>query len=840
MSGEGRPLRLARIKGPPADVAVVKAAWFARRSDHPVDGVRLLTLRGDDFVEQIFRGVDAWSNDPTAAMAAWEAPLNGYRDYAEPPSRMLDGVGAPIYPSSVARLPTDTDVSGAEQHVACTAAGKLRAVPPRTSEDPCATGLAPWLRKLYLPFHGDYQMAAFEVVCQRPSFTRGGRSLARVDPARIGRSGLIVRRLVPEAETETWEDWVHGGEGEGTWVRVADDQMRDGGVPIDPDALPLTGIPLATTLARLGCEAGALKLSLAPISPVPSTFGEADQHTAFVGMIPLAAEDVEASNRPDRDAVATHIERIAADLESTLDKRFHSTPLTALQLQAQQIVGDWVDTLLRGGLSSSGNPAEHVRFGTTNPTDTRKSELVEAWTTAALGRVARHLYETARTDPDSSDSPAVTLPTAADWWAAALDAFWTEHEGAFTSWSGAVGPIGSIEKGWFEDAITQRQTQFRAALHDAFFDAVALDVAAAAVPGSNAATLLAAMLVRVRSARAILYNHITLRLADLAPEAHAALHDRGVFSSIPPKFTQSSAADELTAWLEAERARDSVPVPWSSLQLNQPGVADLVRIHEQSAGLEQLLSRWEALASGLGAPFDAAMADHRQSWVDGLAGEMDPRDLGLDVDAQPARGLVAFPTADPALATTRVAQGVAAIRALKPPEAPAPLPPSTDRFLQSRQDAPLPRFDSRHLYAVWAFVEVHGHDCNEATQLVWSRRSEPFSIAEPLDVLGLEPTQIQLPDIPAMLRDLPRIPLAGANPYAAVISSDDGGLVGADPPEDSERKWGLAFVCGFAIPVFTICAWILFSFIFNLLIKIPGFFWMLLLKFCIPIPRRTA
>ena len=60
-------------------------------------------------------------------------------------------------------------------------------------------------------------------------------------------------------------------------------------------------------------------------------------------------------------------------------------------------------------------------------------------------------------------------------------------------------------------------------------------------------------------------------------------------------------------------------------------------------------------------------------------------------------------------------------------------------------------------------------------------------------------------------------------------------MVGADP-QDTRRAWGVAWICSFGIPVVTICAFILFSIIFSILVILPGFTWMLLLKFCLPVP----
>jgi hypothetical protein len=120
--------------------------------------------------------------------------------------------------------------------------------------------------------------------------------------------------------------------------------------------------------------------------------------------------------------------------------------------------------------------------------------------------------------------------------------------------------------------------------------------------------------------------------------------------------------------------------------------------------------------------------------------------------------------------------------------------------------------------------------------VVWTSRSEPFSVAEPSDVLGAKPATVQLPDLPRLIRDIPRIAKARARPFVAFNTPANSSFNVGDDPKKTTRAWGVGWICSFGIPVLTICAFILFSIIFSILIIIPGFAWMLLLKFCIPIP----
>jgi hypothetical protein len=146
------------------------------------------------------------------------------------------------------------------------------------------------------------------------------------------------------------------------------------------------------------------------------------------------------------------------------------------------------------------------------------------------------------------------------------------------------------------------------------------------------------------------------------------------------------------------------------------------------------------------------------------------------------------------------------------------------------------RYDNDSLYAVWCWARVAGRDKCEKETIVWTLGSEPFSVAEPTDILGAKPATVQLPDIPKLIRDIPRIAKARAKPFAAFAAPPNSSYVTGEEPEDTKRAWGIGFICSFGIPVLTICAYILFSIIFSILIILPSFFWMLLLKFCIPIP----
>ncbi len=150
-----------------------------------------------------------------------------------------------------------------------------------------------------------------------------------------------------------------------------------------------------------------------------------------------------------------------------------------------------------------------------------------------------------------------------------------------------------------------------------------------------------------------------------------------------------------------------------------------------------------------------------------------------------------------------------------------------------------PRYDTDSIYCVQCFVKIAGRNSCEKDQIIWSDRTEPFTIAEPTDILGVRPVAMRLPDIKKLIRDIPRISKARANPFASVSMPSDSGIsVDPDNMSNVSRKMGIQMICSYGIPVFTLCAWVLFSIIFSILSIIPSFFWMKFLKFCLPAPSR--
>lgn len=140
-------------------------------------------------------------------------------------------------------------------------------------------------------------------------------------------------------------------------------------------------------------------------------------------------------------------------------------------------------------------------------------------------------------------------------------------------------------------------------------------------------------------------------------------------------------------------------------------------------------------------------------------------------------------------------------------------------------------------YRLRAFVRVRRPDgCPPA--LFWSKETRPFSIAPWFENGPAPMPVVQLPDpfAPGGLgRFKPNVAFAVPPSIADVIRSNS--------PDDLIKgqgskgpSLGIAWLCGFNIPLITLCAFIVLS-IFLSLFQII-FWWLAFIKICIPIPRK--
>ena len=148
--------------------------------------------------------------------------------------------------------------------------------------------------------------------------------------------------------------------------------------------------------------------------------------------------------------------------------------------------------------------------------------------------------------------------------------------------------------------------------------------------------------------------------------------------------------------------------------------------------------------------------------------------------------------------------------------------------------APQGRFqDATRLYTVRIFLRVKPENPACPTELIWSAPSEPFRIAAWYESAGRPHPPIALPD-PSKLRDLAK-PNASFHVPAGLMNAMQGSsLSGLMKGGGGGGGITIDWICGFSIPLITICAFFVLNIFFSLLAII--FFWLPFFKICIPIP----
>ena len=147
--------------------------------------------------------------------------------------------------------------------------------------------------------------------------------------------------------------------------------------------------------------------------------------------------------------------------------------------------------------------------------------------------------------------------------------------------------------------------------------------------------------------------------------------------------------------------------------------------------------------------------------------------------------------------------------------------------------------DPSRLYRLRVFLRVKNHEqC--PPKIVWSNYSAPFRIAPWYEAPDPAP-----PPVPVVLPDpTNRDELKKLKPNVAfsVPSGLFGAMQGNSLPQlllglggggDSPVDW----ICGFNIPIITICAFLMLNIFLSLLNIV--FFWLPFVKICIPIPKGT-
>lgn len=147
--------------------------------------------------------------------------------------------------------------------------------------------------------------------------------------------------------------------------------------------------------------------------------------------------------------------------------------------------------------------------------------------------------------------------------------------------------------------------------------------------------------------------------------------------------------------------------------------------------------------------------------------------------------------------------------------------------------------DQGRQYRLRAFVRVKRADgC--PPKLVWSQYSEPFTIVPWYTASDLPPVRVILPDVlnPKTLATLkPDVAFAVPRRLFNFLQNNSAtDLMEGNGSDSDDNESGLDWFCGFNIPIITLCAFIvlnIFLQLFNLI-----FWWLPLIKICIPIPRK--
>lgn len=139
-------------------------------------------------------------------------------------------------------------------------------------------------------------------------------------------------------------------------------------------------------------------------------------------------------------------------------------------------------------------------------------------------------------------------------------------------------------------------------------------------------------------------------------------------------------------------------------------------------------------------------------------------------------------------------------------------------------------------YVVRAFIRLKPDHPGCPGRLVWSDYSEPFTIAPWFESSGAPVPVIPLPDLmdrAQLARVRPTVAFALPPRLAALLRTDAKDL--RDGKGSGGNGLGLGWICSFSLPIITLCAFIvlnIFLQLFNLI-----FWWLPMLKICIPIPK---
>jgi hypothetical protein len=763
----------------------------------------LLSFSSDGFMDSFL--ALAGSEHPEGSL---ELPtLFAWRDWSEPPEALLTPQGQANYPIGTMRREKPIGLRDATS----TGPGDQRDPDGVPSADP--PWAPPWLRKLYLPQHERFTVVSVDVICQR-------HGQPWLDRRRVKGAGMIVRRFRPAAEAsrECWEDWFPGADGEGSWQERFDADLRplqlqvDSSFGLDPlqaglDSHPLRLIPADPDPQRLTpCRlygylpvfSAERQRSTAP-GPSISAWQQRTQEKleALRPLLPDLA--------PPRDDLLQLLESTVLPAEPEVDEATCRKEIRdflpasddidqSIDLAIVHLAGKAIQ-LLGATAMDSAHFEKDVRQNCADGT--------ELWI-SPNGNSARDVSRNGFDDLTGVRQDLLTMLT-------------TSGELRNTEWDGLVRwrvrqGVQSLLGPPSQSSLTVEEWSL----------------------------LLVAALVRARGHLLALAAAIQKRLLSSAgatqtdqqlDEWNAFLPADDQTGSEPAPVLYSMAA--LLEWVTLFRRGDGVVLVEGQQVLGTTSTD--FRILEVLTRLLALKQRLDPLVLKLGEAGStvqfalAEQAVNKETQVLQLAG-IDPKitslaSLGVPLSEAPAEGLLLFPGSHPTGAVLddlkQKCLTIDGANALT----------STEEIRALEQSTQL-RYDSRHLYATWCWVRVSGRTPCERERVIWSQRSEPFRIADPLDLLGSRPVALSMPDLPKLVKDLGRLVRARAKPFASVRTPPQSGFSVGEDLSGISRRFGLGGTCSFGIPVFTICALVLFYIVFNILSLILQ--WLPQLQICTP------
>jgi hypothetical protein len=744
---------------------------------HAGEGPPLLSYSDAGFIEDFL--VLASRSEPIADEDLPE--LLVWRDWSEPPRALLDARGGAVYSlKRIRRVPPP----GLREAIPGPALGD-----PRTVDLPPGTGPKsepPWLRKLYLPQHERFTVVCVDAICDR-------FGTPPLDRRRVKEAGMVVRRLKPtgDLDADHWEDWFPDGKGEGSWLERydADLHLLERG-----EATPVQLDPVADRV-----QSHPLRLIPEDMDPRRIT------PCRLYGYLPVwSSERQRHAKEEDRrnDRQQTRKRLLAQLLPAWKPLGARSEPVLALLRL----------TLLPG-------PAGTVKA-------VAKPDQIDDLVPLALERLVKAALDPSRfakdVQGDCADAATLWLGEGLDG-AADLAMDWLRSASFSPSLVSAV-----------DDQLRQR-----------LLEVVEIHLSRPADSGLSAtqwSMLLAAALVRARGHLLALARAIELMLAASQPGFRCSAEEEWL-ALLPGQLPAGSrparpgaAVHSLGGLLDGlaryRQADGSVRIADQSPTFAMAGLSP--RVEAVLGHLLDLRHQLAPVARQLGAvdsSVRAVLSLRSKAMESALLRQLsldqtttDLAHLGVPLDEDPAEGLLVAPGLHPTSAdlNTLIKRAASLDKEDKP---------FAEAVKNAEEASTELRYDGQHLYAVWCWLRVGGRGPCERERLIWSKRSEPFRIAEPHDLLGVRPVSLSMPDLPALVKDMDRIRQARARPYAAVHTPPQSGFVAQDLSSVS-RRMGVGGTCSFGIPVFTICALVMFSIVFAILSLVLR--WLPLLQICTP------